>query len=230
MNAFDKELISVMKDGQIGYINASGKQIWKQKKNFKYDNDLNIDFMNRGYYYASSKYKKELAGHGGWGSSDNTSKQITSKLNFAPNSLQIVVDPTQKTKWDDRINALKLFVVNTSSDTLYFDAQDSRLYLKIQAKDRKGIWKDIEYLPSSWCGNSYHTLFLAPNELWEFSTPVYNGEFQTRFRAQLFYKKSTDQKKADVIYSNEFDGYVNPGQFWNKREYNPNGLMDPYND
>ena len=31
-----------------------------------------------------------------------------------------------------------------------------------------------------------------------------------------------------VIYSNEIEGSVNPGQFWNKKRYHPNGIMDPY--
>ena len=37
-------------------------------------------------------------------------------------------------------------------------------------------------------------------------------------------------KKELIIYSNEFDGYINPAQFWRKQDYSPNGIMDPYND
>jgi hypothetical protein len=229
MDGFDSDLIYFVQDEQAGYINTSGKQIWKEQ-NKAVNKQLNIDYMNRGYFYASSKYKKGLAGFGGWGSSDNSSKQISADGVFLPNTFQIVIDPGQRTKWADKYDAIKLFVANTSGDTLYFDAQDSRLYLKIQAQDRKGEWKDIEYLPRSWCGNSYHSLFLAPNELWEFATPVYQGEFKTKIRAQLLFKKSQEQEIGDIIYSNEIDGHVNPGQFWHKREYYPGGLMDPYND
>ncbi len=229
MNEFDNDLFCVLKNEKISYINAEGKQIWKGHK--KADKkQLNIDYMNRGYYYASSKYKKELSGIGGWGISDNSSKQINSDLAFSPNKLQIIIDTKLKTKWADKYDAIKLFVANTSNDTFYFDAQDSKLFLKIQAQDRSGVWKDIEYLPSSWCGNSYHSLFLAPNELWEFATPVYHGEFKTKIRAKLFYISRNDQEDYDTIYSNEIDGYINPGQFWNKREYFRGSLMDPYND
>jgi hypothetical protein len=229
MNGFNNELIYVMQDDLIGYINANGKQIWKERSKAG-RKKLNIDYMNRGYYYASSKYKKVLAGLGGWGGSDNNSKQISSNVTFLPNTLQVVIDIKQKTKWAEKYDAIKLFVANTSSDTLYFDAQNSRLYLKIQAQDKNGEWKDIEYLPNSWCGNSYHSLFLAPNELWEFATPVYQGEFKTKIRAELLYKKSIDQEVDFIIYSNEVDGYINPGQFWNQLEYYPSGIMDPYND
>jgi hypothetical protein len=53
---------------------------------------------------------------------------------------------------------------------------------------------------------------------------------KTKLRAQLYYKKTIDQEKEDLIYSNEIDGSINPGQFWNKRTYYPGGIMDPYND
>ncbi len=49
-------------------------------------------------------------------------------------------------------------------------------------------------------------------------------------RARLLYKKDKDQKESSIVYSNEIDGYINPGQFWNKRIYHSGGLMDPYND
>lgn len=229
MDNFNSDVIYAMKDGRKYYITNTGKVIWKEGKSGTKNTFLNIDFMNRGYYYASSKYKKELAGFGGWGGSDNQSKPMTSKINEFPKQLQIFVDHNKKSNWKG-YKGMKLYIANASTDTLFFDAQDSRLYLKIQAQNRNGEWKDIEYLPSSWCGNSYHTLFLAPKESWEFTTPIYHGEFKTKFRAQLLYKKTKDQEKDDIIYSNEFEGYINPGQFWNKREYYPSGLMDPYND
>ncbi len=37
-------------------------------------------------------------------------------------------------------------------------------------------------------------------------------------------------RKTRKIYSKEFDGSINPGQFWRKRDYVPAGIMDPYND
>ncbi|MBL7973292.1 MAG: hypothetical protein JNJ85_00170 [Candidatus Kapabacteria bacterium] len=108
--------------------------------------------------------------------------------------------------------------------------------MKVQALNSKGEWKDIEYLPSSWCGNSYHTLTLNSKHYWTFLTPVYEGEFKTKLRIELKYIDPTDksEKRRDkneiTVYSNEYEGSINPGQFWNKREYYPSGLMDPYND
>jgi hypothetical protein len=102
--------------------------------------------------------------------------------------------------------------------------------------NEKGIWKDIEYLPSSWCGNSYHTLTLEKMNYWAFTTPKYEGEIKTKLRIELKYLDPKEKsgkrrnRKEMTIYSNEFEGSINPGQFWNKQPYYPNGIMDPYYD
>ncbi len=223
----NNDLIYVMKDGRKGYISQSGKKIWQEGKPNNLQ-DLNIDHLNRGYYYASSKNIKKLAGFGGWGKSNNHSKPASKKILKQGNQLQLIIAPNKKTKWNETYRGMKLLVVNGANDTMYFSAQDSRLYLKMQALNKYGEWKDIEYLPNSWCGNSYHKLFLAPNEYWEFATPIYQGEFKTKLRAQLSFEKGIKGEKDNFLYSNEIDGYINPGQFWNKKEYYPRGIMDPY--
>lgn len=228
---FTDDLVYVIQDGRMGYIDHQGKFIWKEQNTEKQNEQLlNIDYMNRGYFYASSPYKTELAGFGGWGGSGNDFKKISNSKRFKKGKLNVLVSQNDTATYRETYSGMKLYVANTASDTLYFDAQDSRLYLKIQAQDKNGEWKDIEYLPSSWCGNSYHSLFLPPNHNWEFVIPQYNGEFKTKFRAELMYKKDKDQEEDDVIHSNEYDGSINPGQFWRKTPYYPSGLMDPYYD
>ncbi len=211
MEGFGDDLIYVMKDGKSGYINARGEQIWEAKNEVKKVR-LNIDYMNRGYYYVP------------------LSKKLSPEFNFSPHTLQMHIDTNRRVIWEEKYEAVSLFVANTSVDTVYFDVQDFRLYLKLQAQDKQGNWRDIEYLPNSWCGNSYSTLSLASGEFWRFEMPLYQGEFKTKLRAQLLYKKSITQEKDEVIYSNETEGYINPGQFWNKPEYHSSGLMDPYDD
>ena len=231
ISEFTSDLIYVMQDDLTGYIDHLGNYVWRENKDGQHkQGGLNIDYMNRGYFYASSPYKEELAGFGGWGGSKNNFSRIYKPKKFKQDQLNMVIQPNKEEKYKEAYAGMKMFVANTSKDTLYFDAQDSRLYLKIQAMDKYGQWKDIEYLPSSWCGNSYHSLFLPPNNNWEFVIPKYEGEFKTKLRAKLLYKTSSDQKEDHVIYSNEFDGSINPGQFWRKRPYYPSGLMDPYND
>jgi hypothetical protein len=228
---FTDDLIYVMQDGQIGYIDHQGNYVWRAKKKEQQNpRGLNIDYMNRGYFYASSPYKSSLSGFGGSGGSGNEFHKISKSDIFESGKLYMNVNSSKNEIYRETYEGMKLTVANTAQDTLYFAAQDSRLYLNIQAKDRKGEWKDIEYLPSSWCGNSYHSLFLPPDHYWKFTIPVYEGEFKTKLRAQLLFKKSNNQKEDDVLYSNEFDGSINQGQFWRKSAYYPTGLMDSYND
>jgi hypothetical protein len=43
--------------------------------------------------------------------------------------------------------------------------------------------------------------------------PKYHGVIKTKLRAKLLYK---NQGKEKIIYSNEFDGNINPAQFWHQ--------------
>lgn len=235
MYNFNNDLIYAMKDGIFCYINSDGNVIWKETVNTNNQlSYLNIDFMNRGYFYAYSKHHKDDLG--GFGSSMNIPKKINRSHKFNPKSLNVFVNQELKdTIYGNKIG-VTVFIGNTTNKKINFNAQDSRLYMKVQALDAQNKWRDVEYLPSSWCGNSYHTLTLEPNYFWKFISPIYEGEFKTKLRIELQYIDSNDNsknrwdKKNITIYSNEYDGSINPGQFWNKREYYSKGLMDPYND
>ena len=98
----------------------------------------------------------------------------------------------------------------------------------MQARNPDGQWKDIEYTPRSWCGNSYHQIALEPGSYWTFTAAKYSGEIKTTLRIRLTYIDPSDEKSALIAYSNEIEGSINPAQFWNKRAYSPNGIMDPY--
>ena len=72
--------------------------------------------------------------------------------------------------------------------------------MKVQALDKKGIGKDLEYLPNSLCGNSYYSTELDPNHYWKFVTTVYDGDFKTKFRIMLSYiDPNENPKKQDII-------------------------------
>lgn len=232
-NGFINGLLQVMINGNLAYINKKGEIIWRQPG--KYNGvfrDLNIDYMNRGYFYASSspgtipgKYEA-----GGYAESLNYPKKITGEKIFNANELAVKIDVSQPATYNDEYFGYKLFISNTTGDTIAFNAQDGRLYVRLQAQDTDGKWKDIEYLPSSWCGNSYHRLKLEPNAYWSFTIPGYKGAIPTHIRARLEYIDKNNRNKDKVVYSNIIGGSVNPGQFWNKIAYYPAGIMDPYID
>lgn len=230
LNGTDDEQkpIWALQDGQQLYLNRNGQVLWKEKKSLD-KKKLDIDFMNRGYHYAASPPKEELQGFGGWGRSKNLYQPIKSTMNFKEDKLSLVI-ANKPAAWAKEYFGKKLYLANNSSDTFFFDAQDSRLSLMIQAKDVTGEWRNIEYTPSSWCGNSYHQIFLAPKYYWKFVMPQYTGAFKTKLRAVVVYKMDHEDEEDKVLQSNEIEGSVNPAQFWRRRPYYSLGLMDPYDE
>ncbi len=188
---------------------------------------LNIDFKNRAYFYATAAPLATVEGYGGWGRSDNLYQPVTDQTHLANKNLVVLLKPEERHVLAEKYSGFALYVINATNDTLFFQAQDSRLNMKLQAQDKNGTWRDIEYLPSSWCGNSYHQLYLPSRFQWLFTVPEYTGTRKTKIRAALGYQAS---RGADEqwIYSNEIDGRVNPGQFDKMPNYKPNGIMDPY--
>jgi hypothetical protein len=121
---------------------------------------------------------------------------------------------------------LVLRLVNRTGAVVWFDASDSRLSIVQEAQDLLGTWRPVEYLPSSFCGNSYHRVGLGTGEAWTFNPRRYEGELRTRLRFRL---KRDD---ADDLLSNEFVGSVNAGQFDPERKegHRRANVMDPYDD
>lgn len=142
--------------------------------------------------------------------------------------LSLEIFPDSPTAWMRSYQGLKVHVSNFGVDSFFFDAQDSRLYMKVQALDSGGRWRDIEYLPNSWCGNSYHEVFLGPGEYWLFAIPEYEGAIKTKIRIELRYKLHAGRSPDLYLYSNTVEAGINPAQFWRKEGYTPRGIMDPY--
>lgn len=231
-SGFENGLLMAVVKKRLTYFNRSGKIVWQESEGVKQNEALNIDYMNRGYFYVSFDSRGDDGDH---------EEKISRKQTFKEAALVVVADTKKESSTPNVPKGFEVLVVNNTSSELWFNAQDTRLYMKMQAKDLTGTWRDIEYLPSSWCGNSYHTIGLSKNHYWKFTAPHYTGEFNTKLRIELSYIDPTDftaddrgrrnrNKKQLFVYSNEFDGSINPAQFWRKPEYYPGGIMDPYFD
>lgn len=188
---------------------------------------VDVDFMVRGYFYAASNGPSELNGIGGWGRSGNVSTRSTGTTGAA--GLEIKVDTNHIVPLDSIYRGQRVWLLNHGPDTIYFPAQDSRLGMWTQAF-RTDSFADIEYLPSSWCGNSYHTLYLAPGEEWSFVMPRYEGRALTRLRLVVEFSKVPKGGEPERFYSTTFPGKVNMTQFSRKQGHQPQDIMDPYND
>ena len=184
--------------------------------------DLNVDFMLRGHIYAKSSIVDSTA-LGGFGGSNNSPKKYNDSLNFSKNGVFLKIDTTNTTIINEKYNGYKLLIVNKSDSILELDASDSRLNVIAEVLYRRK-WQPIEYLPSSWCGNSYHNVYLNTNEYWVFDIPKFAGKINTKIRYRLKIGKD------EYVYSNQISTSINKGQLKKKQEYEPKGLMDPYND
>jgi hypothetical protein len=163
--------------------------------------------MERGYFFAGSP---KSVGFGGNGTSDNMPRPL-SELKGAPplDCLRVLALVEQDRTFDDRYDGFRVIVANTCPDDVVFEAQDSRLEIVHEALDAAGKWRPIEYLPRSWCGNSYHQLTLAAGSFWEFVAPRYDGDLKTKLRIRVAVGESGDQHD---VYSNEFLGRIHEAQ------------------
>lgn len=185
---------------------------------------LNAKFKLRGYFYAGTSQADSTA-LGGFYEDKNSPKKLTSKISkySKSNELEIIAKTNLVATFEKGISGFKVFVINKSDSILELPAQDSRLYLKRQVF-YENKWKDIEYLPSSWCGNSYHSVYIKPNEYWDFTAPCLEGKIKAKFRFELYINDNL------TIYSNEFEGSFNKRQLKKEQGYKPIGVMDPYNN
>ena len=185
---------------------------------------MNVKFKIRGYFYAGSSQIDSTA-LGGFYVDKNVPKKLNDEIGKYSNSkdLKLVVKPEMTAEYMEGIAGFKVFVINKSDSIMELPAQDSRLYL-IRQVFYQNEWRDVEYLPSSWCGNSYHNVYINPNEYWEFTAPCLRGKIEAKFRFQLYVNENL------TIYSNEFDGSFNKRQLKKEQGYKPMGFMDPYNN
>ena len=149
---------------------------------------------------------------GGFAPSDNAPRSI-GNLKVEKNKFYLWAKPEQSVTFAGKYKGMTLCLINTSSSTRTLAASDSRLFLIQEAKDEHGVWRPIERLPWSGCGNSYHKVFLGTNEFWSFSVPRYDGPFKTKLRFRLWetiFFPGMEAKPSRL--SNEFEGGINPEQ------------------
>ena len=171
--------------------------------------ETNIETMGRAACYAGSAAKDEKA-IGGFGKSDNLPSPAEERQGTT-GQISLVAKPDRALRTPN-CDGMTLLVVNRTREDRWFVAEDSRLAITQEAVDHDGLWRPVEYLPSSWCGNSYHRVLLPPDQQWQFCVPKYKGEYWTTMRFKL-------QLEEGALYSNEFLGSVNPSQFTNKGDH-----------
>lgn len=138
--------------------------------------------------------------------------------------LLLIAQPNADVPMIEQMTGMQLLLINQTSQKAEFAACNLRLGIYQEARDENGIWRPIEYLPRSWCGNSYFNIGLEPGYFWQFPVPRYQGSLKTKLRFTL------NLNDGSRIHSNEFDGSVNPQQFKIPSAYDLEDIMSPYPD
>ena len=147
------------------------------------DQRLNIEYMLRGYFVAGSQsHPNDLVGYA---RSENIPVEFPSFYSPKTRSAELIAFPDVKASFLDIYEGFKLVLANPTDEDIKMRGSDSRPSLVMQAKIEGEEWRDIEYLPKSWCGNSYHTLTLPTNKAWVFVAPKYHGEIDAKLRFVL---------------------------------------------
>jgi len=159
---------------------------------------------------------------GGFGTSGNSPKRVMDRKIGRDGQVVLVALSQEQVPFNRNYRGLRLLLVNLTKREAEFPATDSQLNIVQEARDARGKWRPIEYLATSWCGNSDHRVFLPSGHYWEFAAPAYTGSIKTKLRFVL--------QGKNPLYSNEFDGSINLSQFTEKRYKPTGGIANPYNE
>ncbi len=188
---------------------------------------VNIKYMLRTYCRASSKIVDEKA-FGGFGPSENHPRPLNkthAKLKLPSGKLTLLALPSSRVPFWKKYEGFRLLLVNKTGQRIAILAQDSAVNIIREARDAKGKWRPLEYMPGTFCGNSYHRVMFDTNQHWEFTVPRYSGSVKTQMRFRV-----SIGRQAKPIYSNTFEGSINVEQFSVKQAYKRKSLMDPRTD
>lgn len=189
-------------------------------------NPVRVAYKVRGYFFASSKADEGLGGHS---IANNAPRPNGPSERGTGLYAQVILDEGKTL--DSGHDAIRVLIVNNSGAPAQFEASDARLYVVQEARLVDGTWAPIEYLPASWCGNSYHTLTLPTKTHWEFLAPRYGGSWATKLRVKVSLENTSREPAGlvpAVFYSNEFAGSIDPAQFTVEQGHAATGIMDPY--
>lgn len=171
---------------------------------------LSVFGIGESLYFAGSKIDPKSLG--GNYKSDNMPKGIENENLGAPNALSLIAltdkqVPYRPHQAGPMFRGFQLVLVNRTGKEISFRAQDSRVYIICEAQTSERVWKPIERLSHSDCGNSYHRVFLPDKHCWTFAVPIFAGSLKTKMRFKLV------SEQTDLTYSHEFEGFINPAQW-----------------
>lgn len=229
--SLSEELIRLVKNDLIHYFSQNGELVWKESKVEKTTNtSYFVDSKEYTSYCAYGKYAENNSKHSSL--KRYFRNKIRSKYGFPTDSLSIVLDLVCKDTTNYGTNAFRFYIVNATKRSIEFYTSYGGLDISVQAKNESDEWQDIEFEQEYYsCGSSFSRETLPKNRFWVLRAPIYEGEIKTKMRIRLSYSVKNELDESGFtkkqIYSKEYDGSINPGQFWVKNFPSMNGEANP---
>jgi bifunctional DNA-binding transcriptional regulator/antitoxin component of YhaV-PrlF toxin-antitoxin module len=201
-------------DNKLTYISYSGEILWQDlNQRSKGQDFINIDEKDLVAYRARQvviRVPKEVNKRG-W-DLKTTFLIVDSFPSLSINDLKLSVNTTDRVRDRDSILHYTMTVFNGTDADKQIPNNCRNDHYVMQAKDVKGEWRDIEYSQCTGCAIDKGFTTIPPKHFMKYDVPIYKGGLKTKLRIK------GDFKGGDV-YSNEFDGSINPVQFWRKIIY-----------
>jgi hypothetical protein len=164
------------------------------------------DSKMKGIYPVGSRIADPRA-FGGFGPCDNFPKNLAGRAWGDKGAVSLVAFPDEAVAYFKHCG-IAVRLINRTEGVESFPACDSCLFLVREAIDGEGRWREIESLPESFCGNSFHRVSLKPDQYWEFPARRYSGPIKTKIRFRL-----DRENGLPPVYSREFAGQIAAAQF-----------------
>ncbi len=233
-NGFRHGLLYCEIRGRSSYINTRGQVVWHESVATRGREDRNIDYMACAYHrpipsgYVTnnidlSKYKKQ--------------KGAKRLFRAADTAIKVDVLYNQSGEWSAGFsghvfNGIPVVLFNGTGKNAKFLTIGSSFLMIVEARDPKGVWRAVEYWPIGGSMARYQDVIIKKQDYYVTIVPAYSGTFKTRMRVAVGYYEQTRgaDKKYIQVTSNEYEGSVNPSQFWRKAEDYPQRMfIDEYN-
>jgi hypothetical protein len=138
---------------------------------------------------------------------------------FNKNGLSLYLDEMKEVPYGKYFKGMNLYFINTTGKIVSIGNRDF-VNIKLQAKDNNGDWKYIEGQFYSFIDFSFEQVNIINNGAYKTEVPVFNGDFKTKLRAELYIVNPQNERKMISVYSNEVDCRINETQFWRKQYHN----------
>ena len=204
----------------VAYFKKSGAMIWQGAQPVSPDQCTDVDHKISPTFSATTFDSISAQKQGYWyGGVDRAYYPLSDQ----PRKQGVFLTTSHLTEEQASGNVIYT-LANRTSDTIFFEAQDSRLEVSLQGQLPGQEWRSISRPQDSFCGSSYHQIYLPPGTAWDFELSPFEGGIESSVRPVLEYSLDRHPSESFTIIGESMPCGLNPGQFWrlpNQFDYYP---------